>query len=97
VDDTLIKHVKTYCPKAQGKELELRISLLKARDYAAGIRGRGESYWANNYAGHAHEIAGEFVFNTQESEARLDMALQLCRSLVKAAMTSEGLAATLEN
>lgn len=90
-DPTLAFHIRQYCPGAEGEELAQRITLLKARDHAAAMRGRTYSHLADQCAWHAHETAGRFVFRPGESEARLNMAAQLCRALVKAAAAADSL------
>ena len=90
-DPTLAFHIRQYCPGAEGEELAQRITLLKARDHAAAMRGRTTSWLADQCAWHAHEVAGRFVFCPGESEARLNLAAQLCRALVRAAMAADSL------
>ena len=84
-------HVKQFVPDADGEELELRVTLLKARDWAAALRGRTVSWLATECACHAHEVAGHYVFRLGESVARLSMATDLCRALVRAAMAADSL------
>lgn len=90
-DPTLEAHVRQFVPDAAGEELELRVTLLKARDWAAALRGRTVSWLATECACHAHEVAGHFVFRLGESLARLELASILCRALVKAAMAADSL------
>ena len=90
-DDTLQSHVRHYVPDAAGDELMHRVALLKARDWAAALRGRTQSWLATECACHAHDVAGRFVFRPGESPARLEIAANLCRALVKAAMASDAL------
>ena len=84
-------HVRQFVPNAEGEELELRNALLKARDYAAALRGRAASELACNLACEAHELAGAFAF-AETSIPRLKMAVGCCRNLVQAAMYADGLA-----
>lgn len=90
-DPALAYHIQQYCPGAEGEELAQRMVLLKARDWSAALRGRSTSWLADQAACHAHEVAGRFVFRPGESEARLALAAQLCRSLVRAAMAADSL------
>lgn len=90
-DPTLEFHVQQYLPDAAGNELLHRVALLKARDWAAALRGRSTSWLATECAYHAHEIAGRFVFRAGESSARLEIAVRLCRFLVGAAMAADSL------
>ena len=90
-DPALEFHVRQYLPDAAGDELAQRVALLKARDWAASLRGRATSWIAQDCAARAHEVAGAFVFRPGESEARLALAAQLCRSLVRAAMAADSL------
>ncbi|MEA1619649.1 hypothetical protein SOQ14_12045 [Erythrobacter sp. T5W1-R] len=90
-DPTLAFHVKQYVPQAEGDELAHRITLLKARDHAAALRGRTDGWLATECACHAHDIAGRFVFRLGESVPRLEMAANLCRYLVRAALTADSL------
>ena len=77
-------HVLHYCPAAEGDELEHRIALLRARDYAAFLKGNRTDHLAYALAGDAHEIAGEFVF-ADVPVPRLEIARNCCRNLVQAA------------
>jgi hypothetical protein len=90
-DPTLEYHVRTYLPGCAGEELAHRVTLLKARDWAAALRGRSTSWLATECACHAHDVAGRFVFRPGESLARLETASNLCRALVKAAMAADSL------
>jgi hypothetical protein len=90
-DLTLEAHVKQFKPDATGEDLTLRVTLLRARDWAASLRGRTESWMATECACHAHEVAGGFVFRRGESVARLRMAADLCRALVRAATAADSL------
>lgn len=82
-------HVRTYVPTAAGEELEHRVALLKARDWAAALRGRTQCLQAFNLAAEAHELAGAYVFATEVNESRLQPVVRLCRHLVAAAMLAE--------
>lgn len=84
-------HVRHYVPDATGEDLEARVALLKARDWAAALRGRTVSRKAYDFACDAHEVAGAFVFAAGETKQRLDFAVKLCRHLVAAAMIVEQL------
>lgn len=90
-DPMLEAHVRQFVPDAAREELALRVTLLKARDWAAALRGRTESWLATEFACHAHDVAGRFVFRPGESLARLELASILCRALVKAAMAADSL------
>lgn len=90
-DPTLEYHVRTYLPDCAGEELAHRVTLLKARDWAAALRGRSISWLACECACQAHDVAGRFVFRLGESVARLETASNLCRALVKAAMAADSL------
>lgn len=90
-DPTLEYHVRHFLPDAAGDELAHRVTLLKARDWAAALRGRSVSWLATECACHAHDVAGRFVFRPGESIARLETASNLCRALVKAAMAADAL------
>lgn len=83
------RQVLHFLPKASGLELDLRVRLLKARDMAAGMRGRTESSLADWLACQCHELAGAVVFAGGLDEARLQLVLQLCRSLIRAAMAAD--------
>ena len=77
-------HVREFVPAAAGAELEARVSLLKARDYAAALRGRVETERALHCAAEAHELAGQFLYADVPSD-RLKIAVACCRNLVHAA------------
>lgn len=90
-DLKLEAQVRQFAPDAEGEELALRVTLLKARDWAAALRGRSTSWLATECAWHAHDVAGRFVFRPNERVARLELVSILCRALVKAAMAAESL------
>jgi hypothetical protein len=90
-DPQLEYHVRHFLPDAAGEELAHRVTLLKARDWAAALRGRSISWLATECACHAHDVAGRFVFRPGESVARLETAASLTRALVKAAMAADSL------
>lgn len=77
-------HVREFVPAAEGEELEHRIALLKARDYASALKGQALDDTAYDLACLAHEVAGEFVF-ADASLPRLKIAVTYCRNLVQAA------------
>jgi hypothetical protein len=83
-------HIHTFVPEAEGEELQQRIALLTARDYAADLMGKTCCRHAQDYAGDAHQLAGRFVF-AEETAARLEIAVALCRNLVRAAMLMDHL------
>lgn len=85
------RQVLHFLPTAAGVELDLRVRLLKARDMAAAMRGRTESALADWLACQCHELAGAMVFAAAQDEARLDLTLQLCRSLMRGAMAADSL------
>ena len=85
------RQVLHFLPNAAGAELDLRVRLLKARDMAAAMRGRTESTLADWLACQCHELAGAMVFAGGQDETRLDLALQLCRSLIRGAMAADSL------
>lgn len=80
-----------YLPTSAGADLDLRVRLLKARDMAAAMRGRSESTLASWLACQCHEIAGGMVFAGGLRESQLDLSVQLCRSLIRAAMAADSL------
>lgn len=88
-DPQLVYHVQQYIPGADGKELEHRIALLKARDWSAALRGRTTSFLATELAIHSHEIAGGMVFRVHETIPRLETAAELCRRLVAASLAAD--------
>ena len=77
-------HILQFAPGAEGEELEHRTALLKARDYAAWLRGRCQSERGFDHASDAHEMAGAFVF-APVPVARLEIAVAYCRCMVQAA------------
>ncbi len=89
-DAALAFHIREFVPDASGEELEHRTALLKARDYAAAVRGQATSRLAYDHACSAHEIAGDFVF-ADVSADRLKIAVSYCRNLVHAAYLAEHL------
>lgn len=87
--DQLAFHIHTYLPGAEGEALKLRISLLKARDYAAALRGSSVSRVSQDHAADAHDLAGAMVFKEGASEVKLKAAVDYCRAVIKAAMLAE--------
>ncbi len=83
-------HIRQYVPDATGEELEHRKALMKARDYAAALRGQTLGQLAYSHACDAHEMAGEFVF-APVPIARLDLAVKYCRHIVMAAFLADHL------
>lgn len=83
-------HVRQFLPNCEGEELEARQALLKARDYAASIRGRGATGLALDHAVAAHEMAGAWLY-ADAPVARLRIALAYCRNLVHAAYLADHL------
>lgn len=86
-------HVREFLPDCQdGEEMELRKALLKAREYASVLKPRVASDAAYDLACQAHEVAGQYVY-ADVSTGRLEIARNLCRALVQAAMCTEHLEA----
>jgi hypothetical protein len=83
-------HVRQFVPECEGEELEHRTALLKARDYAAFLRGKVTSDTALDHAVAAHDMAGAFVYADVSSD-RLKIAVAYCRNLVHAAFLAEHL------
>ena len=83
-------HINSFCPAAEGDELQERIALLKARDYAAALKPNMRSDWAYDLSCAAHEAAGHFVY-AQVPTNRLKIAVNYCRNLVQAAMLADHL------
>lgn len=84
-------HIRQFVPAcSDGEEMEHRTALLKARDFAAAQRSKVFSDFAINLACGAHEVAGAFVYANVRN-ARLGIAVALCRNLVQAAYLAEHL------
>ncbi|MGX7952433.1 hypothetical protein ACWPM1_07675 [Tsuneonella sp. HG249] len=83
-------HVRQFVPDCEGVELELRQSLLIARDYAADLKSKATSGLAYDQACSAHEMAGLFVF-ADASTDRLKIALAYVRNAVHASFLAEHL------
>lgn len=84
-------HVREFLPDcADGEEMELRKALLKAREYASVLKPRMASDTAYDLACAAHEVAGQYVY-AEVTTGRLEIARNLCRALVQAAMCTEHL------
>ena len=86
----LIFHVHQFRPDSQGKDLELRTNLLKAMDYAVAMRGRYDHPRAYGYAADAHDLAGHYALRSVPIHM-LEMAVDACRALVKAAQLVDAL------
>lgn len=91
LDTSGVSLVREFVPTADGLELAHRVSLLKARDWAAHYLANSESYLARCLGHDAHSLAGQFVFMTDVSVDRLNLAAIACRRLVGAAMAVENL------
>lgn len=83
-------HIREFVPACNGKELEQRQALLKARDYAAMLRSRAINELARQHAIDAHEMAGAFVY-ADVSVEHLIMVVAYCRNLVHAALLLDNL------
>jgi len=83
-------HVHQFRPDSQGEDLELRETLLKAMDYAAAMRGTYDRPRAYGYAADAHDLAGHYVFRSAPIHV-LQMAVEACRALAKAAQLVDAL------
>lgn len=87
----LISHIRGFVPDcAEGEEMELRTSLVVARDYAAMLRTRVGSEWALILAAEAHTAAGDHAF-AETSLDRLRLARDYCRNLVQASLLADWL------
>lgn len=86
-------HVREFVPScADGPEMDHRMALLTARDYASAIKARATGDASYDLACAAHEWAGQYVY-ADVPVARLEIVRNLCRSLVQAAFSAEHLEA----
>ena len=84
-------HIREFVPDcADGEEMEQRQALLKARDYAASLRGRAISEASFDHACAAHEMASNYVF-ADASIDLLKVAVTYCRNMVHAAFLANHL------
>ncbi len=83
--------VLAFLPHESGVTLEHRGRLLKARDMAAALRGRTESPLADWLADSCHDLTGRMLFRRDVPAAHLDLAVQLCRKLIGAALAADSL------
>lgn len=83
--------VLVFLPEESGASLDHRGRLLKARDMAAALRGRTESPLADWLAYSCHDLAGWMVFRPDVPAERLNLAVQLCRKLIGAALAADSL------
>lgn len=88
--EDLAIQIQQFVPDAAGEELEHRISLYKARDHAAMLRGQSTILQAFQLACDAHEAAGEFLYADMAPD-RLKLAATYVRNLVHAAFLAEQL------
>lgn len=87
----LAYHVRRYVPDCKdGDEMERRISLLIARDYAVSLLSKTRSEAATDHAISARETADAFCF-AGVSVDRLDMAVNYCRKMVQCAFIADAL------
>lgn len=89
-EQTLAFHIHEFVPDAHGEELQHRISLLKARDYATWLLGVTFSRGAGNFACDALHFASEYVF-ADVPTVRLEIVVRFCRLLVQCAFTADHL------
>lgn len=82
--------VREFVPDAADPDLNSRIGLLKARDYAAGLLGVTGSDSAYDLAHMAHDVAGRFCY-ADVPPVRLELALKFCRHAVQAAFLADHL------
>ncbi|MBT2133961.1 hypothetical protein KK137_06405 [Croceibacterium sp. LX-88] len=82
--------IHEHVPGADGSELENRLALLKARDFAAGMLAKATHPDAYNLAQLAHETAGKTVF-ADLTERELNDAVTLCRCCVQASLCADRL------
>ncbi len=90
-DHGLTARVQVYFPDAEGAELAHRVTLLRAIDHAAALRGSTDSWLAAECARLAHDVAAMFVFRRDESVDRLEEATRLSRNLMAGAMRAAAL------
>ncbi|MEL7690538.1 hypothetical protein [Citromicrobium bathyomarinum] len=83
-------HIRSHLPECEGEELEHRIALLKARDYAAWLRTRVSSQVALAHAADAHEMASAYLYADVLPDI-LKVAVGYCRNLVHAAFLADHL------
>ena len=89
-DQALVTYVRHFVPNAMDNDLKLRLSLVKARNYCASLRGNTIHQLAYSHACDGHEMAGEFVFADVPTE-RLEIAVRYCRHMVMAAFLADHL------
>lgn len=90
-DEQWNAYVRHHLPEADDEELAHRVAMLKARDWAATLRGSATSQRAVDLAITAHETAGEHVFAPGITVKRLGCAARACRRLIGAALEFEQL------
>ena len=83
-------HIREFVPECDGEEMEQRVALLKARDYAAMLRARSRCEVARDHAMAAHDAAAEFVFSDASPDT-LNTIRDYCRHLVQAAFLADQL------
>jgi hypothetical protein len=86
---SLAFHVHQFMPDCEGDELDQRIALLKARDYAGMIRCKPIGEMARSHAIDAQEAANHFFHDAGASVQELKLAIDYCRHLVQAAFIAE--------
>lgn len=85
----LAYHVREFVPGSEGEDLEHRIALLKAREYAAKIRCKPVGEIARGHAIDAQQVADLFLHDEHCTLDRLKLAVTYCRNLVQAAVIAE--------
>lgn len=88
-DEGFTFHIHQFMPECDGDELEHRIALLKARDYAGMIRCKPIGEIARSHAVDAQEAANHFFHDAGASVQELKLAVDYCRHLVQAAFIAE--------
>ena len=84
-------HVHQFMPDCEGEELELRITLLKAREFAGELRCTTISEFARNHAIDAQSAADHFLYCPSATPSKLGDAVQYCRLCVQCAYLAENL------
>jgi len=83
-------HIRAHLPRCEGEELEHRVALLKARDYAGWLLTRLANQAALQHATDAHAMASAYLYADVTARI-LPVAIGYCRNLVHAAFLAEQL------
>ena len=86
----LRQQIRQWLPASEGDDLEHRVALLIAREYAMWLACRSEGQEAVEHARQAQRIAGLFLY-ADVPAVRLGLVVEYCRHLVRCTFLADHL------